>query len=587
MLEMIYTPFFILFPLLTSLGAQFVFGYRELGKKGALEAYMYEAFGGAVSGIFLFILFSTGASNSLIVIVASIITLIPLLAEKKRYIFFACIFISLLFFSGDIENRTKALEWSGWKGYSFVECSQSKYGNIVVMRSEGQISVYDNGILFMSTKPAEFKEDVVHIPMLEHSSPEYVLIVGGGIESGIREALKYGSYVDYVTLDPKLIEISEKYLGKIKSEKVRIIAMDGRAWIKNADRRYDVVIINMPDPSNAQINRYYTVEFYREVKAIMREKGVILTKLSSSTVYMSEEMKERNSLIYSTLKRVFRNVLVVPGDTMYMVASDRELVGSPEELYRRMVERNVSSYFVNLPYLRIKFYRPYMEYTMKNLFETREINSDLKPSGYYYTLKLWLRGFSSKFVNYTLYFLFSLSIILIFISARGFKEIFSSISIFWIGFSEMAVQFILVILFQSLYGYVYLWIVAISSFTMLGIGVGAYSGKRIKKPIHTSLCLFSIYMFLLPIAIDFSFPYLFIFLSFFSGLFPGIVFSASIKIEKDVGALYYISDLIGGSLGSLLVAITLIPKFGIESCSIGFAGISLFLFAIARFVKCD
>ena len=39
--------------------------------------------------------------------------------------------------------------------------------------------------------------------------------------------------------------------------------------------KYDVVIIDLPDPSTAQINRFYTIEFFNELKKILNKGWVV------------------------------------------------------------------------------------------------------------------------------------------------------------------------------------------------------------------------------------------------------------------------------------------------------------------------
>ncbi len=56
--------------------------------------------------------------------------------------------------------------------------------------------------------------------------------------------------------------------------RVRIHVTDGRLFLKTTQSAFDVVIVNLPDPQNAQLNRFYTVEFFREASRKLTASGV-------------------------------------------------------------------------------------------------------------------------------------------------------------------------------------------------------------------------------------------------------------------------------------------------------------------------
>jgi len=73
--------------------------------------------------------------------------------------------------------------------------------------------------------------------------------------------------LDYIEINPALIEIGEMFTDNlIMDEKIRIINRDARLFLSKTKKRYDVVLINLPNPSNVQLNRYYTLEFFEKLK---------------------------------------------------------------------------------------------------------------------------------------------------------------------------------------------------------------------------------------------------------------------------------------------------------------------------------
>ena len=53
---------------------------------------------------------------------------------------------------------------------------------------------------------------------------------------------------------------------------------------------YDAVIIDLPSPSNAQLNRFYTEEFFIETRDVLSIGGVLSFSLASRENYLSEEL---------------------------------------------------------------------------------------------------------------------------------------------------------------------------------------------------------------------------------------------------------------------------------------------------------
>ena len=44
--------------------------------------------------------------------------------------------------------------------------------------------------------------------------------------------------------------------------RVTVAFEDGRAFLERTDKTYDAILLNLPEPATAQINRFYTREFY-------------------------------------------------------------------------------------------------------------------------------------------------------------------------------------------------------------------------------------------------------------------------------------------------------------------------------------
>jgi len=103
--------------------------------------------------------------------------------------------------------------------------------------------------------------------------------MGGGLNGSLELLLAHPeAEIDYVELDPEIIGLTRHYLPRatvvLTDPRLTTYIEDGRHFIRRTDHRYQVIISNLPEPSSAQINRFYTVEFFALVKEKLLPGGV-------------------------------------------------------------------------------------------------------------------------------------------------------------------------------------------------------------------------------------------------------------------------------------------------------------------------
>jgi spermidine synthase len=168
-----------------------------------------------------------------------------------------------------------------WQGFQLVAVRDSIYGNLAVTETGNIRSLYDNGVIVANAPDESAAEEAVHYALLEHPAPRHLLLVGGEVNGGIAQALKHPSVerIDSVELDPALIGMARQYFpaqsaSASSDARVHIHYADGRSYLRTAPDTYDVIVLNVPDPQTAQLNRYYTVEFFRSARAHRRLAGL-------------------------------------------------------------------------------------------------------------------------------------------------------------------------------------------------------------------------------------------------------------------------------------------------------------------------
>ncbi|MCX7825252.1 MAG: fused MFS/spermidine synthase, partial [Verrucomicrobiae bacterium] len=205
--------------------------------------------------------------------------------------------------------------------------ANSPYGKLVVSKTSGQFNFVENGLPVLSTENAMQVEEPVHYAMVQRPDAGRVLLIGGGVAGTAREILKYGvGEVTYVELDPLIIKAGRKFLpDSLADPRIRVVNTDGRLFVRQTAQRFDVVIVDMPDPSTSQINRFYTAEFFSEAKRALTANGVLSFGLGRYENYVSPELGRMLSSAHATVKRSFRNTLLIPGGRVFFLASDGDL----------------------------------------------------------------------------------------------------------------------------------------------------------------------------------------------------------------------------------------------------------------------
>jgi len=510
------------------------------------------------------------------------------------FIILILIFSSLIFFYIDLNKITTKLEY---KNQELLFIKDSLYGKLVVTKTQDQINFFENGIILFSTENTVANEETVHYALVQHNNPKNVLLISGGVAGTINEILKYNvDKIDYIELDPLIIELGKTYTTNLDSEKVNIINQDWRLFVKNTKEKYDIVIIDLPDPSTAQINRFYTIEFFNELKKILNENAVISISLSASENYYSKEIRELNSALYKTLKTNFKNIIIIPGDKNYFIASDKELSYNIANLIK---DKNIETSYVNEYYLPGKITQDRVNYVLESVKEKVRLNKDFSPITYYYHLLFFISHFKFNL----LFFLIIFSLLIVFLLIK-IKPI--PFAIFTTGFAASGLEIIILISFQILYGYVYHMIGVIVTMFMLGLAIGSYyMNKKLKQKTIKSLLKieFSIFIFaiLLPIIlillntlknktlVNLSAWILIPALTILLAILVGLEFPLAAKLQfkkvSHTAGILYSADLIGACIGALLVGALLIPLLGLVKVCILIGILNLVSFAVVYLRK--
>ena len=506
-----------------------------------------------------------------------------------------------------------------WQGFNLEKVENSIYGNLAVTGRKNQFSLFENGLLVFTHPDLQTAEESVHFAMLEHPAPRRILLIGGGVGGSLREILRHPSVseVTYLELDPAIIRLAGEFLepseaALLTDPRVEVINGDGRLYLERERKKYDLIIVNLPDPFTAQINRFYTREFFDLARLRLQAGGILSLGVTSSENYISGELRSFLGCIYKTVKAVFPSVVVIPGGSNYFIASDTGdyLTDDYAIFEERSLERRLDLKYLRGYYLADRMQRSRIDY-LRRMLETAprvRLNLDFHPICYFYDMVFWSSYFSGEsggwFTRLLMaslimrwwWFLLPVGLsLLLFPVFRARRTNTRGAWVLWpvmtSGFSEIVFQVVVLLSFQIFYGYVYYKLGIILTLFMVGLVLGGGVITAILPRIRDEDRLFFItqiaiclYPLLLPMVFylltsspgemtrqlgeNIIFPALPVVAGFIGGFqlpLAGRIYLRGRKRMGLVSGLTYGFDLLGACLGAIVISALVLPILGVAA----------------------
>ena len=172
-----------------------------------------------------------------------------------------------------------------------VYAKTTPFQRLVVTRWRDDVRLFiDGNIQFSSTDEYRYHEALVHPAMGLVPSPQHILLLGGGDGLGVREVVKHAGVkrIDLVDLDPEMTRLFSSVAllkqlngNSLNDPRLTIHNEDAQKYLERSNQRYDVIIIDLPDPNNTSLGKLYSRSFYRLVAKHLSPLGVVVTQATS------------------------------------------------------------------------------------------------------------------------------------------------------------------------------------------------------------------------------------------------------------------------------------------------------------------
>jgi predicted membrane-bound spermidine synthase/Na+-translocating ferredoxin:NAD+ oxidoreductase RnfG subunit len=595
------------------------------------RVYIIEAAGSFLGGLGTTLLLGVGVSSARIFFILAFVVSFSFffvrLAKLKKWVWaFVPICICVCLIAGVDKKLSQQLQIIKWgkllpkdalKGSFQTAQAEYLYGVY-----QGQWVAVREGSVCEALPNESSAGRIAAISLCQNPDARRVLVIGSGL--GLCYEFLHLPQIERVTwahCDSEYVQEVDRFVPpefKVSDERFHRLSGDVRSLLSKERQYYDLVILNLPDATSSVLNRYYTLEFYRQIKEALRPGGVLGIRIAGGENIMGTELINLGASTRLTLEKVFSQLVLTPGEDTWFIASDSgKLTGDPGSLRDRFATIKGGA-GVFPPEALLSVYLPdraaiAMEnYSGADLPERLLINRDSRPLTHLYSLLLAAKQSGApgtKFVKYLVLagLLAFVVPILVFIvlraiyilrkeslrlktvqqgNASSFDSTFLVFSTGWVG---IGVMIVLMYLYQTYFGSLYLYIGVISSVFMVGLTGGAVLIRHLllgRRSIQPQILLFAAILVhtLILAAIIFwpgeqwthrSFTVAF----FLCGLCTGSYFPLAAKQLADsafesgeAGSKLETADHIGASAGGLLTSLALVPVLGTK--------VTLFVFAL-------
>ncbi|MBN1842651.1 MAG: hypothetical protein JW883_10275 [Deltaproteobacteria bacterium] len=571
----IFSSASILVPYCLVAGAMIpVAGALLQGKETTSKVYIADTIGDIAGGLIFSLVFVYTLSHWDSLVCLGLLNLLAAAVMTS----YAGIPVLVVLGLGMLTARPLHMSTLSWRfpGQKVIVHKNTPFAQLTISKTDQQINVLQDAIPLFSTGNLDM-EAVAHLPLCQVEQKSNILLIAGGVFGTIQKIAEHRpNRIDYVELDPAILDLDTLIGCSLSHPFVHVHVGDGRLFVKKAATKYDAIIIDLPDPENAQLNRFYSQEFFREVKSILTPEGVFSFTLIGAENYLEEKGMAVNRSVYAALKSVFRHLLVFPGITHHYLASDARLTTNIADVLakRKIATRRLVDY--ELPTIT----DPFRMDVLSRLLAEQALppNRDLSPAAFGHLMDMWLKKSGSQKI-----FLYVMFVLILVFAALSCRRNVIGFTIMTSGYAGMAFELSLLLLFQVIYGYVYLRICIFITLFMIGSALGAFMSGRIRRSNSWQILVTDSGLVLLAAlaciagaggiggksqAYLFAMQYVVIpSLIFCVAFAAGCQFSAASRLahgsEAEITGRLYVADLAGAACGTILTGLLFLPKIGI------------------------
>lgn len=602
-------PFCLLNGLLFALPVRFI---RASGgdHKSAAVVYATEALGALGAAIYARTvhIFSTGTLQLSGCILAALLPLLLLTRHagghsEHRSItgsFVTVILIAIpavfLWFSGN--DLGQKIDTSLWPGQSLISAYDSLYGRWHLVEHDGEAVLFNNNLIASQQTITRIDEETIALSLALHAHPVRILLLEGvfnKMESITRQLNAGDVHAIALDTDPIFRPLQSQFSDIIGYSSStfpgRLHQGDPRVFLKTLpESSFDIIISNASPPGSLSTSRFYTREFFSQVRKVLHPEGIFAMTMIGSENVMSREQSRYVNLILNALFHSFsqETTLILPGDVIHLFAGVHEPQSiRAEYILDRLEQMGIETHHPLEGYLPYRIH-PLLSKPFRDALETSntgEMSTDTRPLVFPAYLDLWHSQWRpGRFKPFSLEgqwisiiaisFLIGIILLHITVSSRLHRVY---VAVCLTGSTTMLAQIMLLFLLQLRTGALYREAGILLGVFATGLAMGStvfsvlYTREKNLLPV-IQLCLsgFLLLLGLYTFAAGVPSIVLIISAAMLCGLFGGAQFVLASRRYPDSIPVLYSMDLAGGAITALFVSALFLPIAGIPLTALVF-----------------
>ncbi len=525
-----------------------------------------------------------------------------------------------------VNAKTNGWRWQDVSGLKLEVSRATRFQYLQLGSAAGQYALYGSGQLAAVFPDRDGDFRLAAMLLAQHPRPRRALVVGDVTTGLARELLRYPlAALAAIELDPQRTSLVEEVLDRpsreaLQDRRLARLHGDGRRYLQELSRQVrrgaepgpDLLLFNLPEPSSALLNRFYTRECFQLAFQALAPDGVLALRPTTPASYTAGAQGRYGASLFHTLRGVFADVLVMPGPTALMFAARRRgLLTADADILSRRLGRWLPTGHSGLSLLfRSQWQADAVAFLNRSLkdFPRPDVNRDNRPIAYFLfnqasrqegsgspwqVLERAWRQRASLLLAGVLLLLLLLALPRLRPRRRAANRrllLLAAVA----GMAGMGLQLLLTFHFQTAFGQLY-WAVGLAAAVfMAGMAVGAVLGGRVAvrlRPRHARTgrrALLSVQALFVFLALgqpllghtlampEWMAGAAFAIFGLLNGAFTGATFPLALSLlagepRRSAGRLYA-CDHLGGAAGSFLAPALLLPLFGMVGSSRLLAG---------------
>jgi spermidine synthase len=183
-------------------------------------------------------------------------------------------------YASEVRDLDLDLE-TGLKAGTLLYYKEGAAATVSVRRLAGRLALAIDGKVDASNGPDMLTQKLLaHLPLLLHSNPRRIAVIGLGSGVTVGAALAHGiERADVLEISPEVVEASSLFADDngraLQDPRVRLLVSDGRTHLQLTSQLYDVIISEPSNPWMAGVASLFTREFFEAARARLAPGGVI------------------------------------------------------------------------------------------------------------------------------------------------------------------------------------------------------------------------------------------------------------------------------------------------------------------------